>query len=221
MNEDDLEKQISVFFNGEKISSHNLDLNITSDSSLLTVGYMDESLYPNLKFIGNITQINIWQRTLEEEEIRDIASCNLDLEGDLIQWSTGWNVRNATEFDEDLESLCVAEKLFDVNLLHRSNFFEAAYVCEGIGGYLVTPTNLSYGQEIFTWARSGVSHHKCNIYWVGIYDSPSEGIWRYHDDNEVAQDLPWAEDEPNGLYFENCGGLDFEGIVDDMCSALR
>lgn len=221
MNENHLDKQISVFFEGNKISSHDLLLNITSDLNLLTVGYMDESLYPNLKFIGNVTQINIWQRTLELKEIKDIASCNLDLEGDLVQWSSGWNIRNATMFDEDLDSLCIAESRFDVNLLHRSNFFEAAYVCEGVGGYLVTPQNISYGQEIFTWARSGISIHKCNIYWVGIYDRISEGVWRYHDNNEEALGLPWAEDEPNGLHFENCGGLDFEGIVDDACSALR
>ncbi|XP_069951720.1 uncharacterized protein [Cherax quadricarinatus] len=96
---------------------------------------------------------------------------------------------------------------------------ENVYMCDALGGFVPIPNNLSDVTAIVSGALE--SRPDCQQMWLNIEDVAQEGVWHYHDSGQVAMDIPWAIDEPNGLYYENCGGIEAEGVVDADCQTPR
>ncbi|XP_047737967.1 uncharacterized protein LOC125178389 [Hyalella azteca] len=98
------------------------------------------------------------------------------------------------------------------------NFVESAYVCEGLGGTLLTPTSHDHAKRM---VESTMRSSNCTTFWTGVWDFIEEGSWINHQNGSAMKNVPWAPDEPNGMHFENCGALDAQGVADDDCQAKR
>ncbi|KAK4320387.1 hypothetical protein Pmani_008738 [Petrolisthes manimaculis] len=72
---------------------------------------------------------------------------------------------------------------------------------------------------MITYARE--VRPECALLWIGVTDNVKEGSWIHHLSGKPVHLLPWSVDEPNGIHYENCGGLEEGGVVDDDCEALR
>ena len=55
----------------------------------------------NVSMYGSVTDGQVFSKTLEDNQMEDITSCNSDLEGDIINWENNvWNLKspyNTTE----------------------------------------------------------------------------------------------------------------------------
>ncbi|KAK4314734.1 hypothetical protein Pmani_013987 [Petrolisthes manimaculis] len=71
-------------------------------------------------FRGQMAQFNIWDKEMQEEQIRDIASCQLDYQGNILSTDIhDGELVNVTTWDADLISLCSA--LEHELLINRTN----------------------------------------------------------------------------------------------------
>ena len=189
-------------------------------ASIFTVGYLNPKLYPNLKFIGNITQVNVWGRILSELDISSISNCFEDKLGDLVSWTDLWvNVYSKNIFIP-LEHLCHETVIKEIRLLPRMTYSESAYLCEGLGGFLTIPKTHEEVSTLVTKHRTNINF-QCGAFWAGVWDTLTEGVWLDHKTELEIIGIPWAPDEPNGVHIENCAGLDLEGYIDDKCDAER
>jgi hypothetical protein len=188
----------------------------------LTVGFLDPKFYPGLTFIGKVTQLNVWRRVLQPSEISKISGCQEDVTGDEVSWGRNWTQftvqTNSRTFETDLGSLCRNWSFSTTQLLPPMNFVESTYVCEGLGGTLLTPTSHDQAKRM---VESAMTSSNCTTFWTGVWDFIEEGSWINHQNGSVMKNVPWAPDEPNGMHFENCGALDAQGVADDDCQAKR
>lgn len=211
---------VSIFLQGNLLESEALKLNVKEGATNLTIGYVNPERYPMLKFIGSATQFNVWRRVLSHQDIKQIANCKKVLDGDLISWNEdAWSLRNSTIYYRSLQSFCDEKLTSETQLFHGMSYGEGAYLCEGLGGTLHIPKT---HDEVSLLVRSLREENKqCQVYWIGVWDVEEEGVWSSHANGTIYDELPWTADEPNGLQFENCGGLDLEGVIDDDCTGLR
>ena len=150
-----------------------------------------------------------------------MGRCEEKVEGNLVSWlNSEWSFENVEIFEFDAKNLC--EKVDD-NRLYAfllMTFGEAKYICYGMGGSLFIPKDLEEGRYVFDEHNHYGVQGKCPRYWIGLEET-EEGVWVSHATGEQPQEIPWAPDEPNGVQFENCGGYEPEGVVDDSCFNRR
>ncbi|ROT73701.1 hypothetical protein C7M84_007864 [Penaeus vannamei] len=191
----------------------------TTPATAITFGFIEPNIHPAISFIGNITQFNIWSRILSEDELSDQASCRSSALGDFVSWEEEWSVQNAIQYDLDLSDLCPKEAPLGFQIFPVMGHQEGTHVCEALGGTLTVPNSMAEVQHMYLSTQR--RRKNCKLIWIGVTDEGEEGVWRKERSGTLAPDLPWAFDEPNGQLYENCGGIDFEGVIDDNCNAKR
>jgi len=210
--------RISVFLDGRNIQNDTLHINAVPKYTNVTVGYLDPFLYPDLFYIGYVSQFNVWDKLLNDRDIKEMSSCFKDMNGNVVSWNDQWQNSNSLSYDQPLQMFCVQEIVTNLQILPLLKFIEAMYVCEALGGTPQIPELHNETEEMFNF---GLQQSSCSVFWVGIWDNLEEGNWVIYNQQKNPSRIPWAPDEPNGIQFENCGGLDREGIVDDGCDNLR
>ncbi|KAF2353919.1 DNA-directed RNA polymerase phage-type [Trinorchestia longiramus] len=217
---------VQFFLDSKSLANYTLLLGVVDRAKELTVGFLSPKIYPGLTFIGNITQFNVWSRMLEPEDISRMSNCEEDVTGDLVAWGRNWTTVNSRIFEVDLHSLCHDASSSKLLLMPAMNFMESTYLCEGLGGTLYNPPTHDMVRQVVEYFRNRTDS-ECVLFWSGIWDEPEEGKWKNHftglkiSQNPELRDVPWAPDEPNGMHFENCAGLDAEGFADDDCQRKR
>ena len=97
--------QYQIFLNSEVIISKNEKFtfwsNISEQITFLSHSHHDKSV-----FLGALTDLNVWDRTLANKEVQDFASCGGE-EGNYLPWSiTTVESHNMMEEDVELEEIC-------------------------------------------------------------------------------------------------------------------
>ena len=214
-------KMATFFLDGEIIDIYQIQLEERPVGRRIMVGYVFPSPHEGITYIGNITQVNVWQKKLTSEAIRGMWKCHNDLEGDVVKWTaTSWADQDAARHRVQLYSLCqtkISSKSIEV--FPPMIYDEATYICEGFGGELATPATLSQVEILYGIVEK--ENPECSVLWAGFWDEKIEGKWVHHLNGKEAIDIPWAPNEPNGIHFENCAGMDKEGIVDADCNSKR
>ncbi|XP_071526735.1 uncharacterized protein [Panulirus ornatus] len=210
--------QVTTSLDGRSLKTHNLSETLPQWATEVTVGYVDSLDYTVVSFIGEVTQFNLWSRVLPQEEVSDLAMCRSLPRGDVISWDREWEVQDVVEYEVDSQALCYHEKPPRFQVFPPMTYNEGCHLCEALGGFIPTPRNWSDVRGIYSEAQR--LRPECKMLWVGIEDEADEGQWVYHYNGRPAYGIPWADDEPNGLHYENCGALDAVGVVDEHCPAL-
>ena len=90
-----------------------------------------------------VTQINVWSRILDKTEIQDMADCQTDPTGDLVQWNLRkWDKNeDALKFKErELESLCQTPYKADkVIITYGVSPDNQESICTAMGGKQLSP----------------------------------------------------------------------------------
>ena len=210
----------SVFYlQGVPVDTYSINSKVRPRATKIAIGDVLPDIYKFITFVGNITQLNIWQKILSQQELLKISTCTNNAEGDVVSWSDQWKMINIKTYTVALESLCENTPSKSVELLDIMRFDEAAFLCEGFGGELVVPKDYDHAADLVTKALQ--EHPECKLYWGGLWDEKSEGQWVKHIDGQPLDNVPWVPGEPDGIHFENCGGIDYEGFIDDDCDAQR
>lgn len=215
------DSNVTMFLQGSVIHNSNLSSTVRPLGNIITVGYTSPSVFTGVHYTGNITQLNIWQRVLQHSEIELLVNCIKNVEGDVIPWSTSnWVYQSSQHHSVSSIEFCKETKSHSTILFGTMTFYEAAFLCEGLGGHLVSPMTYNEVDNLIKFART--SNPNCHMYWGGVWDEEEEGDWvPHHTCKKTSEPLPWAPNEPDGLHFENCGGIDPEGIIDDDCNSKR
>lgn len=212
-------RTVTAVVDGEVIGEANLLEVKTTPATNISFGFIDPSQFTAVSFIGNVTQFNVWSGILSEDELNDLASCKSSAVGDSVSWEEEWTLQNAVQYDLDLSDLCSKEVSPEYQVFPAMNYAESRHVCKALGGTLPTPNNTTDANHMYRLADK--RRKNCKYTWIGVTDEREEGVWRKEQSGPITPNLPWAFGEPNGQQYENCGGLDLEGVIDDDCRAKR
>ena len=200
---------ISKFYhNGNLLSNHHVEV-LDTDTALRGSNEMHDSALvfgqdpddmrngfdKNNAFIGNLSEFNIWNYTLKESEIFDMALCKKMWKGNVVSWqlpdlviNKNMAINNVVMSDlPDATILCNKYRQF-VIFPEKVRYPKAKEACEIHGGNLALPTNEKETKAILKI----VSKHKeacienqspehSNAVWIGAekinnvwYDVPSD-----------------------------------------------
>ncbi|XP_063869703.1 uncharacterized protein LOC135105499 [Scylla paramamosain] len=175
-------------------------------------------------YSGVITQVNVWDKVLSDEEILSIAHCKADPQGNFVSWEAGWTLYNATAEDVPLARLCHEEQERIYFWFPDTTDAEAQYVCEALGTHLPIVTSLEETLYLYELVKTmwPDSDHCPVYYWSSLNDKEEEDVW-VHSYNTSLIDTTsfWAPNEPNGGRYENCVAINYFGTIDDDCAWKR
>ncbi|XP_045624930.1 uncharacterized protein [Procambarus clarkii] len=209
-----------TYLDGTVQDSHNYQLGEPITGTQIKIGAWNA----DHSFSGQLSQVNIWSRTLTADEVAALSECFMQEEGDVVPWRGPWtSVGDVTETEESFDDLCQEASGTDYFVFTDFTATSAFQVCEGLGGSLPTPHSR---EEYNTLLKAVEKHHAeggkvCKPFWVGITDAKEEGVWTHM--KYMTQVRPsWALDEPDGSKLENCAVA--EGplkLADTRCDDLQ
>ncbi|XP_068226308.1 uncharacterized protein [Palaemon carinicauda] len=174
-------------------------------------------------YSGDLSQVNVWDRVLPDDDILRIANCQTDPQGNYISWDAGWTLSNVTSYDLSVSKFCQEDTSKLYFWFPRVLETEALYICEALGTHLPAVTSLRESQQLYDllnekWPDS----EKCPLfYWSDLNDKRVENVWVRGHDGKVDNESYWAPDEPNGYRYENCAAIQPDGVIDDDCAWIR
>lgn len=164
--------------------------------------------------------MNVWDYPLEQDTVREIASCLVDFQGNYISWEGGWRLSNITEYYVSLSHFC--------NNTRDAVYFWfpdrprefAFYICEALGTHLPIPRTMDevhfwFNLSAKTWPDEPVLCR--DNFWTPLIDIEEEDKWVTHYDNAPAPKFAWKDGEPNGIFYENCIKIEPVGLADIDC----
>ena len=126
-------------------------------------------------YLGELAELNIWNYTLPDADIFDMASCNRLFRGNIVAWErsnlTLHNVMIADE--EDHSTFCIVPRKYFI-IPEKTRFPESKQTCEVHGGTLALPRSDEESQKLMELV---LQHNKeCignknsadeNVMWIG------------------------------------------------------
>ena len=178
----------SLFLNGVKLNTvndgvkmkkvrlgHVNGLQITDEA--LVIGQDQDTIRGTFDvaqlFNGKVTELNVWNRAMDEESIQDMSMCKSFPKGNLLRWSLRYiRAHNVTvERSNDLAGqLCLIKTTFAIfpyKRLHR----RALALCTSYGGKLAVPDNIESNTEIMELIskHAGLCTDKSGLAaWLGL-----------------------------------------------------
>ena len=173
--------------NGEILSTD--ILNVTNDDLALKASYevIDAALIVGQEpdsmrggfnrreaYLGQLSEFNIWNYTLDDSDIVDMALCKKLQKGNIVAWEkSSWVLSNVVIEDIQDALFCIRQQQYLI-VPEKSKFEEAQKICEIHGGSLAVPRS----KEDSVTILDVVSNHrdKCiestdsgkeNVAWIG------------------------------------------------------
>ncbi|MFV0544249.1 MAG: lectin-like protein [Marinicella pacifica] len=136
-------------------------------------------------FRGQMAQYNIWDKQIQQQQIREMANCQNDYQGNILSMEIHDGILvNVTTWNEDLNSLCQDAIPFIIIPIN-SQFQQAKDFCPKIGSVLYAPSSSWEQQLLFNKSKPFFQHCTYSL-WLGITDELEEGVWRNLETNEVS-----------------------------------
>ena len=174
-------------------------------------------------FVGDITELNMWNYTLTEQDIQKKGTCKNFDKGNIISWNLDNFIINEVEVDNlEEEELCNPVEQLLV-FPKRVSWSTAWTLCRAHGGSIFSPNTKEENNELVDTMVPHQEHCadpvSSNIAWLGI--KSKEYVWyRIHKNNSLSiQDFTnWEAD--TAPYFANfeCGFMRVDGAWDSDTS---
>ena len=212
-------KQSKVLIDAQIVLEDNWDFN---DKTLLsqTFDYNITFMPSYHKFnewgsVDRMTDINIWNSTLEEETIEDWTKCksNLD-EFKVVDWkSTEWETQDLNINQVSKETICQGNnKSLTYKFNVSNNFFESVDFCHLLGGQLFVADTKEALKKLDSMC----------VTFAGLNDLGAEGVFINPYTKENIDKSLWATSEPNNYGGEDCTRLDDSLLLNDIpCNELH
>ena len=236
--------QIKIMMNGELI--FNKIKNISSTNVLETNlwfgggAFEDEEHKDNLwfakrRFVGVMTDVYLWNKSLEIEELTKISSStessikevpssfSWNFSEELLQKTTSEPSSSCIEFDLHENNDLFKENSEEIILLeYFTDFSSANYLCQAYGGGLLVPKTNEDLDKVGYFLQH--SNH-CHEAYLGLVKSHDESA--YDLDGEKAKIIKWSKGQPNGDDYQECitvnehGAFNDENCFRDQCSVCK
>ncbi|CAM6054348.1 unnamed protein product [Sphagnum tenellum] len=173
-------------------------MNINKEDPLMT-GVEIPSNFLSRTFIGGtspegqMSDFNIWDRTLSLQELQDWTSCKSMIKGNLVNWETAeFDAFNMTTEMSTTEALCIPPRPGMIIFPEQRNITEHLAICHKMRGLV-----------------SIIRDNQAGDWWTGWWDEPKDGTFsNVNNASDVLKSSdfqPWYYGEPNGDTMENCG----------------
>ena len=156
---------------------------------------------------GFVTQVNIWNSTLEKSEILNISECLSESIGDIFSTDTSEiELINAGIEEVSLSEICRKDK--DIVLFSESRmFFDSVDMCTVIGSSVYVPETEEENDEFLHSIKNLNLCSNSNYVWIGITDIEEEGVWRKVSDNHIVNNTFFSQSVLDASREENCAIL--------------
>ena len=172
-------------------------------------------------FRGNMTEMNMWDYVLSDQEIKKIGTCMGRAQGNVFSWKKeNFNFYNVSlDSIKDVNELCTLEKSIFI-FPNRLSLPSAKKICTAHGGYLYTPRNEEENNQVFQEVSkysSSCASSKGNVFWLGaetIYYKiyVREPNQKYVPGNYTNWDRPPFDAENDCIYMQKDGKwLSYQG----------
>ena len=143
---------------------------------------------PAQSFRGKISEFNLWNVTLSEHTIQNLANCNASLKGNILAWEKSFLTVYGTGFiTVDYTNFCTPVKKL-VPVFQRLSHDEAIAFCTVHGGYVYTPTSNETNKMLFEVFKNRTFEckqpHTPYLAWLGLEPSVNR-TWRYPNDKSI------------------------------------
>ena len=184
-----------------------------------TVGTMKMSMF------GSVTDAQVFNRGLKDEEMESITSCKENINGDIISWEANdWSLRspfNTTEVEVlDFEKdICHQPEQGMILVPHKLSFQDSIHACARLSGEIASYVNKEEHNQIthFLSLTNHMNIGACSSHvdekglrknikvYIGGTDEAEEGVWETLYTNQRIEYLPWGPNRPynNGDQY-NC-----------------
>ena len=177
---------------------------------------------------GEFADVNMWSRSLTEEELGEWTGCRSDLEGgDLIDWRKArFETWNMTELERPMEEICNIFRPSSVLFPELKTFYDHVDTCYQMSS---APTVVrSQGQLEELGRAVGEAGEACQgswllSYWSGWWDEPEEGVVSVPVTGEVLRQgdfAPFKMGTPRGGESSNCMSVRVrkQSFMDEECT---
>lgn len=145
-----------------------------------------------------------------------MASCQEDMQGDIIPWTSEWTIfGQVVQFRQTLSFFCKTIVDPKYYLFPQMDLYQGFTLCEGLGGDLPSPENKTNVRATFR-ALSRILQGQgiqCKGYWLGATDEEQEGTWKRMNDGKPITPF-WKSSEPDGGNVQNCARGTLENDLD-------
>ncbi|KAA0202631.1 hypothetical protein HAZT_HAZT010288 [Hyalella azteca] len=166
--------------------------------------------------------VNVWDYPLKPSEIKGIANCSADVQGNFVSWSRGFILTNASSFDVSLTSLCQHVVATTYMWFPHVTDKQAFYICDALGTHLPLPMTGGESYELHRVSRASWGSDKFYYGFISpLRDELKENEYRRNFDGQIQpyHTIIWTPDEPNGDVYENCVYVSEYGFYDVECTA--
>ena len=169
----------------------------------------------NQLYNGELAEVNLWDRVLEDDEISALAKCNQLSRGNILPWEKKWIKTHGAKIKDavDFNAFCRDEERYLV-FPKRQPLSIAKTLCSAHGGQLVTPRSLEENENIIDLLRKHettcMEQQPTNpansgiILWLGLVKKDS--VWFNLNANgkmEAFNYTNWGN-KPDSLIATNC-----------------
>lgn len=167
---------------------------------------------------GAIAQYNLWDFSMEEYDVQNLAECRSDAFGNVVRWDEAYWIQGDTSVKRLPQfQLCSGEEEGESKFFlfpSQFDFFFYNSFCKNLGGLMPIPINEEKNHELMDVVEDlvvGETHEKCMhasgsiIIWVGVTDEQEENTWM-DPITKNPLEFPgfWETGQPNGGTGENC-----------------
>ena len=147
--------KVEIFLNGYRIGSETFTSKATANGikgsdevfeSYFILGQEPDVIGPPYEeadlFRGKITEVNFWNKILDEKTILKLGTCQIFPQGNIISWNKDqFNITQARVISlPDKASLCKPKKNLAI-FPEKKNLEDATTLCAAHGGKIFTPKN--------------------------------------------------------------------------------
>ena len=171
---------------------------------------------------GAFTDLNVWNKTLSQEDEDNWMECQLEKEGNIISWKEFGNHVQMTRLkrvNEPLESVCPKELSHLIAANGNRDFLDTVNYCNKFGS-IADISNMKAVKEIATVLEP---YNEFRLF-TGYTDLEVEGEWILYDSKKKLAFDNWYPGEPNSWGGnEDCITLYKQTLKfnDDSCSKKR
>ena len=215
--------QVIIVLNGQILLHDKVD-SVTKEilNPVLSLGGTTIEHDSGKRFVGLITDVHLWSRSLNIDNLISITKTNIISNmtiPDLFTWPMFKAQSNTTcvEFlvKDENDELLQKKPLQNIMLIEDfKNFDTSNYLCQAYGGKLFVPKSHEDLSKISLLFEQSTGN--CNYVFLGLKKS-SEFITDL--DGNVISFSHWGKNDPNGKEYQQCIGIKKDMLYNDkMCS---
>ena len=196
-----------VYENKKYEGAHQTSANPANSTKIIMMNYILDNVYP---MYGAITDVHVWDKVRDTEDILSWSECRDNVGGNIINWSNlTMKIFGYKEVELSKEEVCpkTAVKYFPFETM--KNFAESQTFCSNLGGEMAVVTDQ---QTLVAMSEAGrqVEFIKCRPPYVtglgwffgGHQDMEVENTWvDVNTQVEIQWQIPWQHGYPT--YYDN------------------